>query len=131
MELKRILLVDDEEAFLFLSEYFLRNCNIQCPIDMAYSAQEGLDKISGNEPKPQLILLDMHMPGLNGLDFLEAFSKMPESEHTKVFVLSSSSLESEKTASMAYKCVHCFIDKPLNNPVVQHILKHFSAVSNL
>ena len=126
MELKRILLIDDEEAYLFLNEYFLRNCNIQCPIDLAYDGLEGLDKIEDNTQKPDLILLDMHMQGMNGLRFLEAFAKTPHSQYTKVFIVSSSELEEEKNAALAYKFVYGFLDKPLSNASVQHILKHFT-----
>lgn len=126
MELKKILLIDDEEAYLFLNEYFLRNCNIQCPIDMAYDGLEGLNKIEDTTQKPDLILLDMHMQGMNGLGFLEAFSKTQHCQYAKVFVVSSSNLEEEKNAALAYKFVYGFLEKPLTNASVQHILKYFS-----
>ena len=125
MELKRILLIDDEEAYLFLNEYFLRNCNIQCPVDKASDGQEGLDKIANSAEKPDLILLDMHMDGMNGLDFLAAFSKTPHCQYAKVFIVSSSELPEEKNAALAYKFVYGFIDKPLSNATTRQILKHF------
>ena len=128
MKLRKILLVDDEEAYLFLNEYFLRNSNIQCPIEMAYNGQEALDMIDTAGQKPDLILLDLQMPGMNGLEFLAAFAPNAHSQNTKIFVLSSSEFEEEKTAVLAYKFVHGFIAKPLDKSAVQHILKHFTLV---
>lgn len=126
MELRKILLIDDEEAYLFLNEYFLRNCNIQCPIEMAYNGQEGLDKIEAAVQKPDLILLDMEMPDMNGPAFLAAFAKSRHSQHSKVFVVSSSEMPEDKAAALQYKFVYGVLEKPLSNATVQHILKHFS-----
>jgi CheY-like chemotaxis protein len=128
MKLKSILLIDDEEAYLFLNEYFLRNCNVQCPIEMAYDGEEGLKKMEEAVEKPNLILLDMSMPGMNGTEFLEAFAKTSMCHKTKVFALSSSEKDEEKTAALTHKFVYGFIQKPLNNAAVQHIMKHFSLI---
>ena len=128
MELKKILMVDDEEAYLNLNEYFLRNCNIQCHIVMALNGREALDKIAELNQMPGLILLDMQMPVMDGLEFLEEFSKNPLSAHTKVFALSSSEREEEKKAALAYKFVYGFIPKPLSHAHVQHIMKHYTMI---
>ncbi len=125
MQLKKILLIDDEEAYLFMNEYFLRNCNIQCPIETASEGREALDKISEATEKPDLILLDMHMRGMNGLEFLAAFSKTSHCQFAKVFIVSSTESEEEKSAALAYKFVYGVIVKPQSNATTQQILKHF------
>jgi CheY-like chemotaxis protein len=117
-------MIDDEEAFMHLNEYFLRNCNIQCPIEMALNGQDALDRME--EIKPDLILLDMQMPVMDGLEFLAKFSETPFSLKTKVFALTVSEKEEERKAALAYKFVYGFLPKPMSNQHVQFILKHFT-----
>jgi DNA-binding response OmpR family regulator len=76
LEKKRILLVDDEFAILKVLSIKLEICGYD--VFTAADGQEALDKV--NSAKPDLMLLDVIMPGLNGLEVLRrlrAFSELP------------------------------------------------------
>ncbi len=69
-----ILVVDDEEHVRKLLQRILEDDGYD--VIMASSGQEALDKLVQSEnQKPQLILLDIMMPGLNGFQVLERIRK--------------------------------------------------------
>ncbi len=84
----RVLLVDDEpgdavvlEAFLEMQEGF------QC-VGCAANGEDALKFLSRQETPVDAVLLDVYMPGMDGIDFLREWQKMPYPK-PKVFVLSA------------------------------------------
>ncbi|MFQ5912134.1 MAG: response regulator [Nitrospinota bacterium] len=68
----RILIVDDEKDFTDGLETFLTT--IGCKTKTALSGEEGLEKVKSF--RPQLVLLDVRMPGLGGLNVLPQMKKL-------------------------------------------------------
>jgi len=73
-----ILLVDDSEADQFLWRYILEQECDEWKIHTAYDGQEALEYLKKAESRPDIILVDVNMPGMNGFDFLEAYSQMTD-----------------------------------------------------
>ena len=65
--MKKILVVDDEDNIRLLYQEELRDEGYE--VFLAQNAEEALQKIEANPP--DLITLDVKMPGMNGLDFLK------------------------------------------------------------
>ena len=64
-----ILLVDDEKDFIeFLS---LRLTDLGHRVQTAFSGKEGLDILDNELPEPDVVILDIKMPGLNGIETLK------------------------------------------------------------
>ncbi len=63
---KKILVVDDEDNIRLLYKEELQDEGYE--VDLAANAEEAFQKIEAN--KPDLITLDIKMPGMNGIDFL-------------------------------------------------------------
>ena len=79
-------------------------------------------------PKPNLIFLDLNMPGMNGWEFLDAFENMdPSITHgIKVILLSTSSDPEEVKRSMIFYHVNDYINKPLSEQMLDEVVdKHF------
>jgi DNA-binding NarL/FixJ family response regulator len=78
-------------------------------------AIDGLSEIVENEQSlPNVILLDINMPIMNGWQFLEAFiERQMDKLGIKVFVVSSSINQEEIDRANAYDCVNGYIFKPL------------------
>lgn len=94
MEKKKILLVDDEPDFLELIKTRLEANNFT--VITASSGEEALDKFA--KEKPSAILLDILMPGINGLEVLEKIRKT--NRHIPVFIATAfTSEERFKTAN--------------------------------
>lgn len=96
-ELRRVLVVDDDPDHLVLTSRALRGSNdrLDLEIDTVSSGSEALDYLHRratyqDQPRPHLILLDLKMPGMGGLEVLERLKKDPELRRIPVIILSSS-----------------------------------------
>ncbi len=83
--LETILLVDDSMSTNLLNKELLLSMDLAKHIEMASNGKEALDYIRSEGeykdaqekyPKPDLILLDINMPLMNGLEFLEEYDKI-------------------------------------------------------
>ncbi len=80
----KILCVDDDPTFLLLYKKYLSESGYE--VKTGSSAEEGLETLSGF--KADIIISDMVMPGMSGLDFCQKIRKMPEFS-TAIFLLVS------------------------------------------
>lgn len=95
--MKSVLLVDDEMTFQLLGKILFRSIGLPPGnYHNAESGQQALEKIAQLHEQgkglPDLILLDLYMPSMDGFGFLEAFHKTtyPDKEKVSVIVLTSS-----------------------------------------
>ncbi len=114
-----ILIVDDSEVDLFLHETMIKSYCQNIEVFKAHDGQECLQLLQKLETPPQLVLLDINMPGMNGFEFLDAYTST-ESTQTNIVMLSSSSHPADKEKALSFECVKDYILKPLT---VDHIEK--------
>lgn len=94
--MKTVLLVEDESTFQMIGRILLRTIGL--PPENFYTAQTGkealelLDNLhAAGKPLPDLILLDVFMPIMDGFGFLEVYSKKDyPKDHVKIIALTSS-----------------------------------------
>jgi CheY-like chemotaxis protein len=79
-----ILVVDDDDAIRDLMEMVLGDEGYE--VVSVGSGPEALDRI--HERRPELILLDMRMPGMNGWEFAEAYRRLP-GPHAPIVVVTA------------------------------------------
>ncbi len=92
-------------------------------VRVAYNGQEGLELVKLAEPS--LILLDMLMPIMNGVDFLKHF-KAAEHPNTKVIILSNLNEDSEVQQALALGADK-YILKASTSP--QELIEHVTAAT--
>lgn len=87
-----ILLVEDDEVDVMNVRRAFRKNNIANPLFVAAGGQEALQMLRGAEiPRERrLVLLDLNMPRMNGIEFLRALRADPELGLTPVVVLTTS-----------------------------------------
>ncbi len=93
-----ILLVEDDEVDVMnVRRAFERN-NVSNPLFVAGNGLEALDILRGGKmPRERrLILLDLNMPKMNGIEFLQALRADPELSSTPVVVLTTSNDDQDK-----------------------------------
>lgn len=88
---KKILLVEDEKNIVLGVTICLRSAGLE--VAVAVDGADALKKIE--EEKPSLVLLDLVMPRLNGLDALQAMKENDEMKDIPVIVLSARAQEED------------------------------------
>lgn len=73
---------------------------------------------------PELILLDINMPIMDGWDFLDMFSNMPVSKNIPVVMLTSSINPDDMKKAQSHELVRGFLSKPLNKEKLDEILTY-------
>ncbi len=93
-----ILLVEDDEVDVMNVRRAFKKANICNPLYVAGNGLEGLEMLRGDQiPKERrLILLDLNMPKLNGIEFLREVRADEELKHTPVVVLTTSDDERDR-----------------------------------
>lgn len=122
MNIAKILIIDDNEAEHFVIKEVVEEFNEAIKIINAYDGKSGLAQYEEQNIKPDLIFLDINMPGMNGFEFLEEFER--SKHNTAVIVmLTSSRLTQDKETCLAHKCVKDFISKSLTIEDLERISK--------
>jgi len=107
--MKKILIVEDDKALHAAYRTILEKEKYE--VFGAYNGQEALDILDNK--KVDLILLDISMPKMNGIEFLEKFANV---SGTKVIVFSN--LDSEKEINKVYELgAHRYILKAWASPL--------------
>jgi CheY-like chemotaxis protein len=120
-----ILLVEDDEVDVMNVQRAFRKNNITNPLHITHNGVEALALLrSGDIPMAPIIILDINMPRMNGIEFLQELRQDPKLNRLSVFVMTTSNEDSDKIK--AYKLnVAGYILKPLS------FEKFLSAVATL
>ena len=113
-KLLNILLVDDDEVDVMNVQRAFKKNNIANPIYLAADGIEALEILrSGAMPRAnRLILLDLNMPRMNGIEFLQEMRADPELKATSVVVLTTSNESRDKVEAYNLN-VASYLTKPV------------------
>lgn len=126
------LLIDDDPIFNFLNEKIVSETGFAKGLKIFISAEESYEYLQDLNKQglsfPGIILLDLRMPSMNGIEFLELFHQFPEEQirHTGVYMLSSSLNEADRLKTLAFGRVKDFLSKPLMIEQLQELCKKIS-----
>jgi CheY-like chemotaxis protein len=132
--LTSVLLVDDDPTTNFLNKMLLTRMGVTEQVLVAENGEQALRTLdqtcsaSATAACPRLILLDMNMPVLNGLAFLEAYVQMPlANKQAIVIVMLTTSLHEYDLARAQQLPIAGFLNKPLTREKVTALLqRHFA-----
>ena len=123
-----IMLVDDNPDDNFIHERAIRKTQLHCVIATKTSAADALEHIKlQKQPQPDLIFLDINMPGTNGWDFLEEYGRLDENLQRRVVIvmLTTSENRDDQLRAKALSFVTDFIAKPLTKDIVNGIISKY------
>lgn len=126
-----ILLVDDNEVDIEAVLRAFSRHRIANPVTVAHDGLEALQALRGTGvpalARPHLVLLDLAMPRMNGIEFLDALRADPELKDTIVFVLTTSASDEDKVASYDHNVAGYIVKKDVGEGFVRLVtlLDHY------
>lgn len=124
---KNVLLVDDDPIVNFLHDTLIRKTEIAAEIKICSNGRDALkflkDFYSEYQRLPDLILLDLHMPVMGGLEFLEIYRRLflKEVEFTSLWVVSTLFNKKDIEILSGIGFIN-YAAKPLSLEAIQHLL---------
>jgi chemotaxis family two-component system response regulator Rcp1 len=111
-----LLMIEDSPADAKLAQKAIEQTGILCRIQVITDGDLAIKYIEKTEGStqmetPDLILLDLNLPKLNGVDVLNAFKKSNKFVHTPVIVLSTSNADTDILKTYRLHA-NCYIQKP-------------------
>ncbi|HQS06122.1 MAG TPA: response regulator [Daejeonella sp.] len=125
----RVFIIDDDPIHQRIAQIMISKHNLFDEYFSYTEAQKALDFLQENkkneETLPDVILLDLNMPVLDGWDFLETFETLIKEfkKNIRVFIVSSSVDEKDLLRSKSYVAVKGFISKPLSPDIIRSIIE--------
>lgn len=112
-----ILLVEDNPGDVRLTEEAFKECKMAVDLNVVRDGDQAVKYLTKQSPfediiLPDLILLDLNLPKLNGREVLENIKSNPLLRHIPVVILTTSSAQQDVSSSYDLH-VNCYIKKPL------------------
>ncbi|MCW3117772.1 MAG: response regulator [Chitinophagaceae bacterium] len=128
-----ILLIDDNWDDNFYHERVIKKSDAANTVIKKQSGMDALEYLKSKkdhpDTHPDLIFLDINMPGMNGWEFLEEYNKLDKQfqSHSIVVMLTTSGNPDDKTKAKLFNGVSDFKTKPLTQKMLEEIIgKYFS-----
>jgi CheY-like chemotaxis protein len=120
---QHILLVEDDDIDAMTVRRILKELGAPNPLNRATDGEIALTMLrSGSDPLPGLILLDLNMPRMNGIEFVAEIKKDPELRLIPVVVLTTSAEQGDRIAAFS-NSVAGYMVKPVDYPQFVGILR--------
>ncbi len=107
---KKVLIVEDEPEVQEVERMVVEDL-MGCDVTLASSGEEALEKVS--EAAPDLVLLDLLLPGIDGFTVAERIRTKPELAHTRILALSGLTRGEDKERALLAGC-NDVLDKPFD-----------------
>ncbi len=122
----KLLVIDDDDINIFIISKIVEKTGYDVEIFAKHNGQLAIDFIKelvvNKEQLPNLVLIDINMPILNGWEFIEAYEALALDATNDMYMLSSSVYENDIEKAKSYNSVKGFISKPLSIDRLKELL---------
>lgn len=124
---KAICIIDDDPIYQFLINKTIGNSQSNHDLVFFKNGKEALDYFMLDLDKnlPDIILLDLEMPIMDGWDFLKEIHKLP-TQNTAIYIVSSSISHEDIEKAKSFPKIKGYFSKPMNSEKIQELLKDWS-----
>jgi len=126
-----IFLIDDDEVDVMGVRRAFKHADMNNEIIVASNGIEGLGKLrDASVPRPRIILLDINMPRMGGMEFLEQARKDPNLHSSIIFVLTTSNAEEDRRSAYRHNVAGYILKDPKNEGFID-VVDLFKCYSNV
>jgi len=122
-----LLVIDDDDINIFIIKKIVDKTGFDIEMTSKSNGQQAVEflqtAITNQTAFPDLILIDINMPVMNGWEFVEAYTKLKVPKDVDLYILSSSVYENDIEKTKSYTNVKGFISKPLSMERLIELLK--------
>lgn len=122
---KKVLVIEDNEQNLYLITFILEKHGYQ--VFAAHDGQSGIDLV--NQVSPDLILLDIQLPGMNGYQVAEKLREMYGDQKIPIIAVTSYAMVGDKEKALAAGCTG-YVTKPINPETIIPYIESFLIQQN-
>lgn len=116
----RVLLIEDDDTSNFIAKRALKRSGFE-NVEVALNGRDGFNFIENS--CPDIILLDINMPIMDGWEFLEENKTKTPCKGIKIAMLTSSIHPNDRQKAESYSCVVAYIEKPLTTAKIKSLQK--------
>ena len=120
-------IIDDDEITIYLADNIMKKVDFCENVEKFTHGADALKRLKfaleQNENIPDVILFDLNMPGMDGWEFIEEFSKLELKKKIPAFIFTSSMDTEELSRSANYEAILGAVIKPLNVQKINKILR--------
>ncbi|MEJ7691972.1 response regulator [Daejeonella sp.] len=126
--MSKVFIIDDDPIHQRIAQIMIAKHELFDGYSSYTEAELALECLRNNvkntDELPDVILLDLNMPVMDGWDFLEAFERFQAelSKSIRIFIVTSSVDEKDKLRSQTFSFVKGFISKPLSPDIIRGTL---------
>jgi PAS domain S-box-containing protein len=120
IRIQDVWIVDDDQVIGYITKKMLLNADPSLKITEFLSSKMALEKLRLDHKAPDILLLDINMPGFDGFDFLDALNEM--NCFVNVYMYSSSIDPYDVKRASSYPMVRDFLSKPVDGETVRRLL---------
>jgi CheY-like chemotaxis protein len=114
-----ILIVDDNPANLKLARIVLRTAGFNA--QTANDAEQAMKTLENSSERPQLILMDIQLPGMDGLTLTKILKNKPDTESIIIIALTAYAMKGDEERARAAGCDD-YISKPINTDTLPTVI---------
>lgn len=115
-----IMVVDDSEMDHIIAKFAIQDYDESVEVLSAYDGREALELLDTLSVEPDIIFLDINMPGMNGHEFLVEYAKR-EQLSIVIAMLTSSDQTEDREKCMSHGFVKKYMVKPLEAEDIRRI----------
>ena len=124
-------IIDDDPIFVYGTKRMMQLANICTKFLVFSNGQEALDYLRpimlSGENIPEIILLDLNMPVMDGWQFLEEFTEIKAKRPVTIYVVSSSIDPVDLTRAKNYSEITDYIIKPISQDRLRELFEEYSS----
>jgi len=124
-------IVDDDPIYIFATRKIMKMAGFCNSFLVFHNGKEALDNlkaiIKAGDQVPDIILLDLNMPIMDGWQFLDEFVKVQHDKVITIYIVTSSIDPEDIKRAKSYEMVNNYVIKPVTEKKLQEILEDFQA----